>query len=363
MPTLDYDRARQILDESFSAMEAAYIEGAVPCVQPNVAQAYDLLFKSTTQAYREVLLGCILARFLDESIDIRLPYAKQGAHAYNGRTLDERVVNPFLGNEKIPCSKGPFLSVFRRSVKFDQQTRDGVRDKAAFDALLEVVRALETSDQAVIRTILEYHLYCFIRLREESKIEIARLRRISLEQCDFLLSRLLETKSGGRLPVFLVVATFRAIKDVFQLDWEIEFQGINVADEASQAGGDITLRQNGETILAAEITERSVDRNKVISTFDTKIAPHAIEDYLFFIKDKGQSSTAIEQAKRYFSQGHEVNFVETKNWIVTILSILGGQGRQAFVDHMLSFLDNTEIPTILKIKWNEIIHEITSGDI
>ena len=161
--------------------------------------------------------------------------------------------------------------------------------------------------------------------------------------------------------MFLIVAAFKAIKDVFQLDWEIEYQGINVADQASGAGGDVTIKKGGEIVLAAEITERSVDKSRVISTFDTKIAPNAIEDYLFFIKDRENASAAFEQARRYFSQGHEVNFLEIKNWIVTMLSVLRKKGRNTFMKEMVSSLDAIETPTSLKIAWNEIIGDIASG--
>ena len=115
-------------------------------------------------------------------------------------------------------------------------------------------------------------------------------------------------------------------------------------------------------VLAAEITERPVEKSRVISIFDTKIAPNAIEDYLFFIKDYTQAKEALDQARRYFSQGHEVNFMEIKNWIVVMLSVLGKRGRDIFMKEMVSFLDDVDIPKALKIAWNEIITSIASGE-
>jgi hypothetical protein len=80
-------------------------------------------------------------------------------------------------------------------------------------------------------------------------------------------------------------------------------QGINVADSASGAGGDVTLVENGRIVLAAEVTERRVDKSRVVATFDTKIAPCGIEDYLFVVKDNADIAAAMDQARRYFSQG------------------------------------------------------------
>lgn len=361
MPKLDYDAALKRLEENFAEVESKYIEGIFPAVDQGIYEIFNLLFSSKTQAYREVLLGCILVKLQDKTFNIHLPYINQGPRAYNGRTLDERVINPFLRSKKTPCSKGPFLSVFRRSVKFDNTTREGVRDKAGFDSLIRVINTLEESKKEEVLAIFKYTLYRFIRLREESTIEILKFKRISLEQCDSLISKLLNIQSGGRFPLYLIVAAFKAIKEVFELDWDIEFQDINVADFPSGAGGDVTLKQNGDIVLAAEITERPVEKSRVISIFDTKIAPNAIEDYLFFIKDYTQAKEALDQARRYFSQGHEVNFMEIKNWIVVMLSVLGKRGRDIFMKEMVSFLDDVDIPKALKIAWNEIITSIASG--
>ena len=160
----------------------------------------------------------------------------------------------------------------------------------------------------------------------------------------------------------LVVSGFSAIKEAFRLDWEIEYQGINVADQAAAAGGDVTVKQGGNVLLAAEITERVVDRERVISTFDTKISPNAIEDYLFFIRDREQAAEAIEQAKRYFTQGHEVNFVEITDWIVTMLSLVGSAGRSTFISTMVAFLDDIDLPRALKVGWNDVITDIIAAE-
>jgi hypothetical protein len=67
----------------------------------------------------------------------------QGDDAYNGRTLDEKVVNPFLHERRIPSSKGPFLAAFRRSVRFDESTREGLRDKESYGSLLSLIKLLK----------------------------------------------------------------------------------------------------------------------------------------------------------------------------------------------------------------------------
>ncbi|MCL4534390.1 MAG: hypothetical protein M1370_04430 [Bacteroidetes bacterium] len=350
---VDYNAARHLLEKIFTCAELDLLEGSAPPIGEHIRAACDTLFNSRTQAYREVLLGCVIARIQDRTINVRQPYVDQGPHSFSGRSLDERSINPFLQERRIPSSKGPYLSVFRRSVQFDPGTRAGLRDKPGYDALLSVISQLErTTSESDLAALLHYLLYRFAQLREAANVSLSRLHRISLEQYDRLISGLLATRSGGRFPVLVVVATFTAISEFFELDWDISWQTINAADAPSGASGDITISSGGTILLAAEVTERSIDRSRVITTFNTKISPAGIEEYLFFTRPSSVQAEARQQAQQYFAQGHEVNFVETKNWILMSLATMGRKGRDSFNKALLKLIDSPDIPRTLKVAWN-----------
>ena len=133
----------------------------------------DLVFASGTQAYREVLLGCILAKLEDPDIDVHKPYMAHGKHAFNGRTLDERVVNPFLHDRRVPCSRGPYLSTFRRNVAFVAATRRGLRDKEGYDALLHILRHTNEAGGAQVGALLRNVLTRFIELRDAADVGVS----------------------------------------------------------------------------------------------------------------------------------------------------------------------------------------------
>jgi SacI restriction endonuclease len=356
---IHYVTAQTQLNEEFARVEEQFLNGHAPALADELVGHFDTVYGSSTQGYREVFLGCILARLNNRSIDIRKPYMKHGENAYNGRTLDERVVNPFLHDRRIPSSRAPFLSTFRRGVQFVEATSIGARDKLAFASFLALVNhVVSESDNQKLLDILRYVLYRFIQLREASHIVLSHLHRISLEQFDSLVSGLLSTPSGGRLPVILVEAAFAAIKGTYDLNWTIEVQGINVADSAGGAGGDITISKEGQIILAVEVTERPVDRTRVIATFHTKIAVVGIADYLFLLTSSVDEEV-LRQARQYFSQGHEINFVEIRSWIVGVLATLGIKGRDIFNQVLLERLDTVDMPPAIKIAWNELIARIT----
>lgn len=359
---IHYDEAAARLRDAFALAQRVLL-GKADLPRPASLPTDDLavVFASRTQAYREVLLGSVLARLADRGIDLTKPYAKQGHKAYNGRTLDEKVVNPILREMGVPCSRGPFLAVFRRSVTFEESTGVGSRDKVGYGAFLRVLRWLgEQSDNTALSGALACMAAEFLRLREGASIPVSRLSRMSLEQYDTLMQGLLDTPSGGRFPVLLVAAAFEAVRAHFGLRWQIECQGINVADGPSGAGGDITIRDGPRILMAAEVTERSVDGARVLATFQAKILPQGIEDYLFFLTRDAEAS-AFEHARRYFPQGHEVNFVEVKNGILMTLATLGASGRSAFNRALVARVESGGVPASLKVAWNDEIARLTAG--
>ena len=129
---IDYEQAKVLLNNSYEKAAQELPATLTQYITDN-KDALDTIFSSKTQSYREVLLGCAVARYQDRSCNIRHPYVKQGEDAFNGRALDEKTVNPFLFSKQIPCSKGPYLATFRRNVTFTEDTRDGLRDKEGFE--------------------------------------------------------------------------------------------------------------------------------------------------------------------------------------------------------------------------------------
>ena len=179
---IDYDAAQTLIERVFAEVEDGMLRQAVPELPAGLPEQIEIVFRSNTQAYREAMLGCAIARYQDRAINIRLPYIKHGSGAYNGRTLDERVVNPFFQHHRIPCSRAPFLSTFRRGIRFDEETKKGIRDLGGYDAFLALVGYLEgTDDDEALLAFLKYLLFRFAQLRESAIIPLTRLHRISLE--------------------------------------------------------------------------------------------------------------------------------------------------------------------------------------
>ena len=252
-----------------------------------VIASTDRLFASETQAYREALVGCAIARIINQEIDIRLPATANGEHAFSGRSLADYTVTPFLRKRAIPISASPYLSALRGGAKFMKGGEPRIqRDQGGFDALVSVVDYLRALSVDEAKEYLQFLLRRFIELRESASIPLKKIAKPSLEQLSKLADGLLTVKSGGRIPAILATALFQTISECYALGWEVEFQGINVADKFSGAVGDITIRKGGAIILGIEVTERPVDQTRVMLTFNQKISPGGLPDYLFITTAK-----------------------------------------------------------------------------
>lgn len=133
-----------------------------------------------------------------------------------------------------------------------------------------------------------------------------------------------------------------------------------MADQASGAGGDITVTGAGETVLAIEVTERPVEKSRVVSTFNTKVVRAGIQDYLFVYSDVAPAEDARKAARIYFSQGHEISFVQVTEWIVNNLATIGAKCRITFTKEILTLLDRREVPASVKIAWNDVLKNVVA---
>jgi len=195
-------------------------------------------------------------------------------------------------------------------------------------------------------------------MRDAAAITLARIRRLSLEQYEQLIDALIDEPSGGLIPVLLSVAMFKTIKKCFDLDWNIDWQGINVADRATGVGGDITVKRGEELLLAVEITERPIDRTQLVSTFNTKISPHAIDDYIFFFTSTIPDDEARAAARQYFAQGHDISFLPIKDWLINSFGTIGAKCRSIFTNEFLDLLGDRDVPAALKVAWNDKVQSL-----
>src|SRR5258708_11630271 len=149
---------------------------------------------------------------------------------------------------------------------------------------------------------------------------------------------------------------FQTISECHALGWEVEFQGINVADKASGAVGDIAISKDGTLFLGVEVTERPIDQARVALTFNQKVSPQGLVDYLFITTVRAEE-TAYAAAQRYTGVGHEMNFVLLDGWLFHNLATVGPKCRSLFQTKMIELLSDQGVPAELRVAWNDKMDE------
>jgi hypothetical protein len=110
--------------------------------------------------------------------------------------------------------------------------------------------------------------------------------------------------------------------------------------------------------MVLEVTERPVNRARLLETFKTKIARQEEPgDYVFMVRLETIDPAVVEQAERYFAQGYDVNFVDITEWLRNTLASLGRPGRQAFQERMVAVLSSPEVPRLTRLAWNEELQQ------
>jgi hypothetical protein len=72
----------------------------------------------------------------------------------------------------------------------------------------------------------------------------------------------------------------------------------------------------------------------------------------FFVHLSTVEPAAMAQARQYFTQGHEVNFLDIQEWILMLLATMGRRGRDAFNRHLAGLVDAPDVPRSIKVAWN-----------
>ena len=351
---VDQDRARELLEQVFEQAEQRRLAKLTDEAADAEAVDLDLLFTSRTAAYRQALLGVALVKQVAPSADLALPSIEHGARAYSGRSLDEAVIIPSLARRLIPATRTtPYLSVLRRGKRFIDDDVVGTQDRNGYFALNRLVASLQRASAGEAAQMLSAIAQRFLDLRDRANIPLTRVNRLSREQSVAIVTHLLATPSGGLAPLIVSRAALEALNKYFALGWRIDAQGINAADAAVGAAGDISVFVGDRLLLAIEVTERQVQAERVRTTLVDKARPAGLASYLFFVTAE-PSEEARHVARGYFGQGHEVDFIDVAQWVAFVLTLLGA-GRSLFVDHLLSALANRDTPAAIKVAWNDAV--------
>jgi len=265
-----------------------------------------------------LLLSAVLAKHLEPNLNATQPYTEiEGIGSFSGRTLDERVVGPFLASKKLPTnSTTAFLTpalrnisaplgrdielvgspkgLYSRAVRVLNDVQDGLADSGS--VLVAILHALEQ-----MRIDNENRLNALLSKVDKSPDAIG----LPSEAIVNLLRQHLACKNSSRLPVLIVAAVYEAISEGFP-ERVRTLNAHNAADLQTGALGDVEVWIETETNLVTVYEMKA----KAVSDEDINIAVKKIiasksrvDNYLFVTTEPIDSQVAERASELYADLG------------------------------------------------------------
>src|ERR1051326_109715 len=287
----------------------------------DIAERIETVSRSATnRACVRVLLACSLAKCSHPGIDIRKPYTEIGdTGAYAGRSYDERYIQPFIIEHRLPCnSTTAFLTpAFRnRNVVLTPDLNMVGRPPQLYKATLQLLTDVYEDRISAENLLGETIRWLLIIKEEQSSIRnslLADLRSstgvlpLSSEDIVTIIEQHLKSPNSSRLPVLVVAASYVAAKE-FLGEKILPLEGHNAADRQTQSLGDvhITLIDDNEIVTVYEMKAKRVtqnDLNIALQKINRNKQGRRIDNFIIITTDEIEERVKSYAASLYTQTG------------------------------------------------------------
>ncbi len=336
------DELEEILNEK---LNSAQTDLNTPAVKgEEILNRIDYICHCDNRAGVRLLMSCMLVKIHKPDVDPRQPYTEIGTdQCFSGRKYDEKYITHFIYSNKLPCNpttafltpalrniKSPLtidIDIVGRPAQVYQDTLQLLDDVAngrvsADEVLLEVIRLL-----LIIRNENQARINLLIEGIERGKDSLP----LSSESIVSLIEQHIACKHSSRLPVLVVVASYKVAQDRLQ-EKALPLHAHTAADEQTGAIGDVEvcLENDDKIITAYEMKMKRVtidDIDRAVQKIGGKEAQ--IDNYVFITTD-----IIDEPVREYAASMYE----RTNGTEIVILNCIG------FLRHFLHLFHRLRIP-------------------
>lgn len=255
---MDNAEAREWLDTAWSAALAAEATDPDPAI--------DRLVNSKVTSIRYAVITQLLGKVANP--DRSLVYLQSGTDepgAWNARSFCDSVVVPWVteNHDVIGTSSEPYASKPLRRLRLERDMPD-VRNKAEWAALFDFFDPLDHATPVEAQKALTRCLESVARRLSGQTFKYQIPLRVSLPGLRQALETFLGESSGGFRPLAVTAAMMRVLGRGFSIFSRVTSQGVNEADAASGAPGDVMCYdEDDHMILAVEVKDRELTLSDV----------------------------------------------------------------------------------------------------
>ena len=212
----------------------------------------DRFVGSSVVSIRYAIFTQLLGKFADADRDLLcLQRGSQETATADGRwdprSFCSRVVVPWVrrNHDVLGRSSDPYVNNPLRRPRLDEGM-GSLSNRREWKALVAFLSELQSEgSQSAVEATLVRCLKSIARRLSAQSVVYPVPRRIGLGQLCGLLDRYLEVSDGGLRPMIVVTALMRTLGEAFSIFTRVETQGLNEADAASGAPGDVVVFRHG----------------------------------------------------------------------------------------------------------------------
>lgn len=363
---IDYDDAEQLLRETWREVtdsdESSYVDQYV--LKQGLRQVISA-DKYGTRTFKYILLTNVLAKAVNPEVNaLALKDSSELKGSFNSGGLATDVVTDWEkdNGERLGGSNEPRTnSVYYRQAELN--TDYEVRNDDLYQTMIRVLSELEeqtASGDLDPMDMLRQTLYEVSRL-EPTTVSYTNPPDVSyLELEEIVREYLTESSTGERLAAVtagvLDAQYFFADRD----EVYIKVEHVNVADENSNAAGDVEVFETDaeeDHLLAAEVKDKPATKTDIQHSIAAG-REHELDEYLFIAGQGFRSDDEYERALDAIEDAEIELVLLTPEDLYSSLKFQRRAGRRRFRESVGEFLNDMRAQEDSKNSWKELIESL-----
>lgn len=321
--------------------------------------------KYGTRTFNYILVTNVLAKAVNTDIHaLALQDQSELDGSFNSGGLATEVVTDWEkdNGERLGGSNEPRTnSVYYRQSELNRDYE--VRSEELYQSLIEVLTELQTG---VADGTLNPHNVLRQTLYEVSQLEAQTIdpdvsSGVSHAAVDRAVREYLrESGTGERLAAVTagVLDAQAFVPDCREV--HVKTDHVNVADENSNAAGDIELfetEQEEELLRAAEVKDKPATKSNVQHSISTAVA-HGLDEYLYIVGDGFQSEQDRQDAVGVIEDAAIELILVSVDDLLGCLKFQGRGARTRFCESVSGFLNDMRAQAESKSDWERLVESL-----
>ena len=302
----------------------------------------DRLVNSRLVSIRYAILTQLLGKIADPSRSLMaFQLGEQEAGAWDARSFCTAVVVPWVADnhDVLGTSPDPYVN---NPLRRPRLVRDApnIAYGAEWAALYDFFAPLEDARRKELKAAFKRCLASVARRLAGQAFKYQIPVRVSLHDLCTTLVAFLSEPSGGHRALAVAAALMRVLGEGFSIFARVEAQGLNEADAAAGAPGDVMCYdEDDHMVLAVEVKDRGLTLADVrSSTRKAREADAALTNLLFAVPDVKEPE-ALTAALSEWAAGLNVYVVDIVDLAHSAFVLLPEESRPAFLRAIGTELD------------------------